>query len=98
MRLKKSRAAAEDELVSLINDGYALLSWLQSDYVSKQQSGGFEPSKDILEYQNRVNAWGERVQAALFNIFPTPLEVNEFLHPPPSGLRVLDSEIDRVWD
>lgn len=82
MRLRKSRNAAEEEIIILLNKGYQLLNWLKADYSHKRKSGLFNSASDHQTYTDAVNDWGREVIAALNSIFPTELEANQFLHPP----------------
>ncbi len=82
MRLKKSRNAAEEEIIRLLNRGYQLLNWLKTDYSQKRKSETFNAEIDHQRHTDAVNEWGRNVIAALNSIFPTELEANQFLHPP----------------
>ena len=54
MRLKKSRNTAEEELVSLLNKGYQILTWLRADYNSKRQEGSFRGCLQSCEDAKRL--------------------------------------------
>ena len=82
MRLKKSKNAAQEQLIALVNEGYKIHAWLRSDYVEKRRQGTFDPNSDHQKYKDIVNEWGARVVDALNTIFPTELEANTFLNPP----------------
>lgn len=82
MRLRKSRNTAEEDLIILLNKGYQALNWLKVDYNQKRQSGAFNSTVDHKRYEDIVNEWGREVTNTLNSIFPTELEVNQFLHPP----------------
>ena len=81
MRLRIHAAAANEELVSLVNEGYETLSTIQSDYKRRVESGTYDDSKDADALVASMNAWKSRVVAALGRIFPTPLETHLFLDP-----------------
>jgi hypothetical protein len=81
MRLKKSRNSAEEEIISLQNEGYKILNWLKLDYNEKIQAKTFNSAVDHQRYKDSVNEWGWRVNNILSSIFPTELEANQFLHP-----------------
>src|SRR3990170_1915458 len=82
MRLKKSKNAAEEDIIRMLNDGYRILNWLKSDYAQKKQNGTFNATTDHQRYNDVVNDWGQQVVSRLMLIFPTELEANQFLHPP----------------
>jgi hypothetical protein len=82
MRLKKSKNAAEEQLIALTNEGYRILSWLQSDYREKRNQKTFNAETDHKRYEEPVNEWGDKVIDALNTIFPTEMEANLFLNPP----------------
>lgn len=81
MRLKKSRNAADEEVILLLNEGYQLLNGLKADYNQKRKSGTFNATVDHQRYADAVDKWGRDVTAALNSIFPTELESNQFVHP-----------------
>ena len=81
MRLKKSRPAAEEQLTSLVNEGYQALGEIQRDYQRKTESKNFDPGPDNKRYEDLINDWGRRVLAGLDEIFPTKLENNTFANP-----------------
>ncbi len=81
MRLKKTKVAAEEELIHLMNEGYCVLSWIRSDYNVKSKDGTFDSGRDNQIYEDAVNKWGNKVIDALNSIFPTKLESNSFLNP-----------------
>jgi hypothetical protein len=97
MRLKKSKVAAEEELVSLINEGYRILTWVKTHYHEAQEQGTFDSDRDNQLYEDAVNEWGTKVVQALNSIFPTELEANSFLEPPPPPLGTITSGTDRRW-
>lgn len=82
MRLKKSRVAADEELLVLINEGYGVLNGIQADYREKRSHNDFKAEVDNARYEQAVDEWGARVVYSLNGIFPTELEANSFLHPP----------------
>jgi hypothetical protein len=81
VRLKMSSAAANDELIELINQGYAILHWMRQDHDSKRLAGAFDDSKDNELYAEHANLWHANVVERLNAIFPTELEANRFQHP-----------------
>ncbi|MEQ9548432.1 hypothetical protein [Coleofasciculus sp. G3-WIS-01] len=46
MRLKKSKNAAEEELVMFINEGYEIVNFMNGDYQDKLDNGTFDSEKD----------------------------------------------------
>jgi len=97
MRLKKSRVAAEEELIPLINEGYRSLTWIETHYHEAQKQGTFDSDRDNQLYEHTVNEWGNKVVQALNSIFPTELEANSFLNPPPPPFGTITSGTDRRW-
>lgn len=81
MRLLISSSAANEELVGLINDGYASLSNAQEDYRTCKDTGMYDDKKDIDEIAKPVEEWASHVEQALVKIFPTQLESNLFANP-----------------
>jgi hypothetical protein len=81
MRLKIHTAAANDELVVLINEGYDAISTARARYMERKSSGMFDDSKHVSEVVEPINAWADRVVVALDRIFPTKLETNLFKNP-----------------
>lgn len=84
MRLKKSKSSAEEELVSLLNEGYNLVHHIQDDYHQKSQQNIFNPEIDIPNYRDRLGDWAIKVAESLEGIFPTELEANVFWYAPES--------------
>jgi len=79
MRLKKSKAGAEEELVSLINEGYKLLDWILSDYQTKTKNDKISRWIEIDKlYKGKVNLWIDKVKTTLESIFPTSMETYSF--------------------
>jgi hypothetical protein len=81
MRLKVPAAAANEELIALINEGYYALHAIQSDHQEKRTAGTFNDDTDNTPYSAEFERWADRVLTALRSIFPTELEPNTFLHP-----------------
>ncbi len=82
MRLRVNNATANEELVSLVNEGYAALSEMQVDYKRRKDEGTYDDSEDVVtELLSPVQSWADRVDVALRQIFPTPLEANLFGDP-----------------
>ncbi len=86
MRLEMAKSTAEEELSLLVSEGYKIASWMGADYSRKAAEGTYNFTTDNKLYENTINAWLNKVEAALNNIFPTDLEVNIFSHPEESGL------------
>jgi len=81
MRLRIHYAAANDELVSLINEGYKSINQIQNVYKRRKSSGSYDDKKDVPEIAQPIEKWAEKVSSALERIFPTPLEGNLFANP-----------------
>lgn len=81
MRLRIHLAAANEELVALVNEGYDALSTIQAEYGKRKQEGVFNDSKDVDEIVAPINQWADKVVQALGRIFPTQLETHVFLDP-----------------
>jgi hypothetical protein len=81
MRLRIHTATANEELVTLVNEGYDAISAMQSAYQTRKNSGVYDDSKDVDELIAPVNSWADRVVLALGRIFPTQLETHLFLDP-----------------
>jgi hypothetical protein len=93
MRLRKSRNAAEEEIIRLLNSGYQILNWLKADYSQQRQTAKFDSTADHQKHADVVNEWWRGVIDSLNSIFPTELESNQFMHPP-SRLRVIAAETE----
>ncbi len=81
MRLRVHIATANDELVTLVNDGYDALSAIQADYHRRKNEGNYDDAKDVEDLAAPIEVWGERVIEALGRIFPTQLETHIFADP-----------------
>jgi hypothetical protein len=81
MRLRIHAATANDELVTLVNEGYDALSLVQAEYRRRKAEQSYDDSKDVDDVVAPMNAWAEKVVEALDRMFPTPLERNVFLDP-----------------
>ena len=81
MRLRIHYAAANDELVSLINEGYESINQTQIEYTKRKRLGSYDDKKDVPEIAGSIEKWAEKVCSALERIFPTPLERNLFANP-----------------
>jgi hypothetical protein len=79
MRLRKSKNAAEEQVVSLLNEGYSLLERLRSQHAGRDKAQDANAGDTLQAYQQSVNDWGDNVAAELREIFPTELEVSRFL-------------------
>ena len=78
MRLQVSRASAEEQLVALLNEGYQLRQNLRLDYDSRRNAEVFDAVSDMQRYYGQVDAWGNKVNQTLQEVFPTALESNYF--------------------
>jgi hypothetical protein len=78
MRLKKSKNAAEEELVMLINESYQILNFLYEDLHQKSENGTFDSERDYQLYESMFVEWRNKVYSGLDSIFPTSLEVHTF--------------------
>lgn len=81
MRLRVHVATANEELVSLVNEGYDALSSMQADYKRRKDSGTYDDAKDAKEIGSPIDAWANKVVEAFGRIFPTQLEPHLFLDP-----------------
>ena len=81
MRLRVSFASANEDLVLLVNEGYALLDDIGVAYSKKKKGGTYDDSNDVSELAKPIEEWADRVKSDLVRIFPTPLESNIFLNP-----------------
>jgi len=81
MRLRIHTAAANEELIALVNEGYSVLSAMQADYRHRKKQGTYDDTKDVDELLVPVNSWANKVVESLGWIFPTPLERHLFLDP-----------------
>ena len=86
MRLKMAKSTAEEELSLQVSEGYKIASWMGTDYTQKVANGTYNDATDNKLYENTINAWLNKVETTLNNIFPTDLEVYTFAHPEESGL------------
>jgi len=81
MRLKVSVALANENLIALINRGYAVLDAIKQDYAKKKETKSYNEDIDNPKYEDQINQWGDEVVNGLTSIFPTELEKNLFLNP-----------------
>ncbi len=81
MRLKVTVALANENLIALINRGYAVLDAIEQDYAKKKNAKSYNENIDNSKYQEQINQWGDEVSNGLTSIFPTELERNLFLNP-----------------
>ncbi len=81
MRLKIHVAAANEELIALVNEGYEAIAAMQAAYKLKKEEGTYDDFKDVSELGAPVDAWANKVVTSLERIFPTQLEINLFLDP-----------------
>ena len=88
MRLKSSKPHAEEALVAVLNEGYALLNWIQDDFSANGQ-------RTHQHRAGKLEAWGAEVHQVLRSVFPTALEWNQFRNTPKSrGMRVAGPNTD----
>src|SRR5690242_1741475 len=81
MRLRVSPAAANEELIALVNKGYGLLDEMTDDYTKRKSAGVFDDQKVDDVYGAGINIWANDVVAALQRVFPTQLEAHAFANP-----------------
>ena len=62
---RKSKNAAEEELVQLINAGYQVLGFIDADFTEKKKNITFSQDTDLEIYGAKVNEWGANVIATL---------------------------------
>ncbi len=79
MRLKLSKASAEEAILTVMNRGYQLAPQIYADYVARRDGNDFEKERDVGQYRQRLNQWLSQAKTALCEIFPTDLEANVFL-------------------
>lgn len=99
MRLLKSRNAAQEEITSVLNEGYSLLSRMNIDRDTKMKNSIWLPTVAKTEHEKLINEWGASVQRTLLEIFPTERERNLFLNPLQHGLAAIaaDDQDDYKW-
>lgn len=78
MRLKKSRASAEEELTALVNQGWRDLNEVRGDYEACKEEGTFNADLDNARYRETLQRWSNQVEKVLRDIFPTEREVYTF--------------------
>jgi hypothetical protein len=78
MRLKTSRAGADERLLLLLNAGYELRQILWKDYSQHGDAGSFNPDIDNKRYAAMADAWANEVLRELNAIFPSQVEANAF--------------------
>lgn len=81
MRLRTHFAAANEELIMLVNEGYDAISTMVADYQRRKEIGTYDDKKDVEELVAPVNSWADKVVESLERIFPTQLEISLFLDP-----------------
>ncbi len=81
MRLRIHAATANEELVALINEGYAALSAVKASYDLRKKAGTYNDTTDVSELIVPVDVWANKVVEALDRIFPSQLESHLFLDP-----------------
>jgi hypothetical protein len=81
MRLRTHIATANEELITLVNEGYDVLSVVQTEYQQRKKQGIYDDGKDVDTLMEPINVWAKKVIEALERIFPTQLEAHLFLDP-----------------
>ena len=81
MRLRIHVATANEELITLINEGYDVISVMRADYQQRKERGTYDDKKDLDEILTPCNVWLDKVLESLGRIFPTQLETNLFINP-----------------
>lgn len=98
MRLRISKAAAEEELITLVNEGYRIYEWVVSDYTKKRNEGSFDSETDNAHYRTAYEEWGNKVIKTLNSIFPTEMESNKFLYDTTYQVKYVDpNKTDTKW-
>lgn len=97
MRLRVSKARAEELLLPLVAEAYEIASWLDRDYAEKRSAGRFDPASDNARYERRINDWAQRTQATLLEIFPSTVEVGALAHEPVGTQVSVASGTDQGW-
>lgn len=95
MRLKKSKNAAEEELVMLINEAYEIVNFMNGDYQDKLDNKTFDSEQDNQLYRSMLIKWSNKVLSTLDSIFPTSIEANSFFHIRHYG--VSRDGVDQKW-
>src|SRR5258707_9560504 len=80
MRLKTSRASAQEQITSFLTDGYTVLNRIRTDYSEKRSAGTFDAAKDAATYREWMNLWARGAVIGLRDIFPTEMEANAFFN------------------
>ncbi len=96
MRLRKSKNAAEEQIVSLLNEGYSLLQALKARHAARDRAQDSNAGDALQCYEESVNKWGNKVSTALREIFPTELEVSRFLRQN-TGFRTVSADNDHDY-
>ena len=78
MRLKSSKSAAEERLITQVNKGYQILADIKADYGEKAKTASFDSDVDNQRYEGLINTWLNETVRELDSIFPTPMEINYF--------------------
>jgi hypothetical protein len=97
LRLRVSRAKAEELLQPLVAEGYEIASWLDQDYADKRSAGTFDSASDNALYEQRLNDWAHRTQQVLLEIFPSTIEVGALAHEPLGGKPQVAPGTDQAW-
>jgi hypothetical protein len=79
MRLRTSKNNAEEEILKLLNRGYAISSEIFAHYEKNHDSGTFDEDSHVAQYYTKLNDWIRGTQRALSMIFPTNFEGNFFI-------------------
>lgn len=81
MRLRLHFQLANEELISLVNEGYERINSVQADYRNRKSNGTYDENRGLGDLFACVDIWANKVVETLNRIFPTPLEANLFLDP-----------------
>jgi hypothetical protein len=81
MRLLVSAPSANEQLISLVNEGYSALAEIEEKYQALKDGGNYDDDQADPLFGPMIEPWGHAVEQALRSIFPTELELNKFAHP-----------------
>ncbi|MFC2056814.1 hypothetical protein ACFLTO_04535 [Chloroflexota bacterium] len=69
MRLKVTVALANENLIALINRGYAVLDTIKQDYTEKKDTKNYNEDIDNPKYEEQINQWGDEVVNGLASFY-----------------------------
>jgi hypothetical protein len=79
MWLQTSKAEADEGLLWLVNEGYALLQELEIEYRAMPGSPvEIDERADATRARTAISAWSQQVLVTLTRVFPTPREAHLF--------------------